>query len=542
MDQTLDGLEENESCEEAKYLSPDPLNKGYLFEMDSSESEFEIPETPSPVFAKKNSKPYQVETTFQDRRITNEGRKPKSVAQTSTLPPKRCLVMTNNTATWTPEKHAKRLVVEDCEAYPSCLLKSPVCLKPKQNKSFPSPNSKRANTTKAAATKKYLQLKKSRTESKLFSKSRDSSAPPVKTNYSVATHCHSPSTVSSSHYSPTMKRAKSSSESLPVASSSNSRSPSIFKASNACLKENGRIDSAPTSSAFELCTGGFAITSALKSSASSPNSTLAILANGASDWIDLLDDDETAPSREQWKWEPPIIVVDDDDDSTDSFVRFAQLEEDEAFARQLQAQFDMEAQHQSENTRSAPAARENSFHEFCGLPGCGEHRTLLASSDIGYCGKPGCSAYQRRNAMLNPEVIDPVLHGLQRFFDETSVRRRRRARRCSRHQTTSLYLDESTNDGNDYEELLAFEERQGSAVAQRKLSTTEINCLPTKLFDPEHAAEKTQCHICFNDYVPREKLRILPCLHDYHSQCIDRWLKGNSSCPICRVDVNLDSS
>ncbi|XP_067914952.1 uncharacterized protein si:ch211-59o9.10 isoform X2 [Heterodontus francisci] len=541
MDLTLDGLEENESCVEAKCLSPDHLNKGFLFEMDSDKSEFEIPETPSPVFSKKNSKPYQAETATQDR-VTNEGRKPRSVKRSRIHPPKRCLVMTNSTATQTLEKRF-RLFVED-EAYASC-LKSPVYLKPKKNASCPSPNSKRVNTTKTAgaATKRYLQLPsgKSPAKSKILSKSRDSSASPVKTNCCVATICHSPSTISGSAYSPAMKRAKSSSlASLPIASSSNASHTSISKASNACLKENGSINSAHTSSTFELCAGGFAISSALKSAGSSPNPALAILANGASDWIDLLDDDEeTVAPSEQWKWEPPLIVV-DDDDSADTYVRFAQLEEDEAFARHLQAQFDMEVQ-QSENTRTSPAMRENSFPEFCGLPGCGEYETLLAASDIGYCGKPGCSEYQHRNGMWSPEVIDPVLH-LQRFFDETNGRRSRRTRRRSQHRATSVYLNESANDGNDYEDLLAFEERQGSAVAQRKLSSAEINCLPTKLFDPEHAAEKTQCHICFNDYSPGEKLRILPCLHDYHSQCIDRWLKGNSSCPICRVDVNLESS
>uniref|UniRef100_UPI00398E733C uncharacterized protein n=1 Tax=Pristiophorus japonicus TaxID=55135 RepID=UPI00398E733C len=452
--------------------------------------------------------------------------------------------MTNSTATQTPEKCAPKLFVEG-KAYPPCLLlKSPLHSKPKQNKSCLSPALKKVhnkekpvNSTKpaAAATKRYLQLplKTHPEESKILYKSRASSASP-KTNSCVAKHCHStlivPGSSRSSH-SPAMKRAKSSSsESLQIASSSNSRSPSISIAST-------------TSSGFELCTDTFAISSALKSADSSPNSALAILANDASDWISLLDNDEEttmAPSRERWQWESPIIVV--DDDSNDTFVRFAQLEEDEAFARQLQAQFDMEVQ-QSENTRPSHATRENSAPEFCGLPGCGEYEALLAASDIGYCGQPGCRAYQHRNGMLSPEVIDPVLHHLQRFFDATDGLRRRdmRTRSHSRHRATSIYLDAGANDGNDYEDLLAFEESQGSAVAQRKLSSTDINRLPTKLFDPKHAAEKTQCHICFNDYSPNEKLRILPCLHDYHCQCIDRWLKGNSSCPICRVDVNLET-
>ncbi|XP_043569314.1 uncharacterized protein si:ch211-59o9.10 isoform X1 [Chiloscyllium plagiosum] len=534
MDQSLDGLQENGSCEETKCLNPDSLNKGFLFEMDSDASEFEVPETPSPVFSKKNSKPYRVETAVQDR-ITNEGRKPISVAQTSTCPPKRCLVMTNSTATQTPEKRTKRLLAKNSKAYSSCsLLKSPVCLQPKENRAFSSLKSKRSSIAKAAASSRYLLSQKTPVESKLLSRSRDSSSSTVKTNCCVASRCHSPSAVSSSRSSPAMKRAKSSSEGFSVASSSTSKSSPVC---NALLKESLRIDSEQTSSAFELCAGGFAVASAFNCAAS-PGSALTILGNGASDWIDLLDDDDDetiVPSREQQQWEPPIIVV-DDDDSTDTFVRFAQLEEDEAFARQLQAQFDLEAQQQSENTRTT-STLENS-HAFCGLPGCSEYAGLFAS-DVGYCGKPGCSELQHQNDMLSPERIDSALD-LQRFFNETSGRSRRL--RHNRHQHASMYLDESINDGNDYEELLAYEERQGSAVAQKKLSNAEINCLPVNLFDPSNAAEKTQCHICFNDYAPREELRILPCLHDYHRRCIDRWLKRNSSCPICRVDVNLDQS
>uniref|UniRef100_A0A3Q2TK40 RING-type domain-containing protein n=1 Tax=Fundulus heteroclitus TaxID=8078 RepID=A0A3Q2TK40_FUNHE len=49
-----------------------------------------------------------------------------------------------------------------------------------------------------------------------------------------------------------------------------------------------------------------------------------------------------------------------------------------------------------------------------------------------------------------------------------------------------------------------------------------------------------RCQICFCDYADGEKLRILPCFHDYHIQCIDRWLKvrrDNVTCPICRANL-----
>lgn len=37
-----------------------------------------------------------------------------------------------------------------------------------------------------------------------------------------------------------------------------------------------------------------------------------------------------------------------------------------------------------------------------------------------------------------------------------------------------------------------------------------------------------RCQICFCDYTDGEKLRMLPCFHDYHMKCIDRWLKVNT--------------
>uniref|UniRef100_A0A3P8X2S6 RING-type domain-containing protein n=1 Tax=Cynoglossus semilaevis TaxID=244447 RepID=A0A3P8X2S6_CYNSE len=46
-----------------------------------------------------------------------------------------------------------------------------------------------------------------------------------------------------------------------------------------------------------------------------------------------------------------------------------------------------------------------------------------------------------------------------------------------------------------------------------------------------------RCQICFCDYTDGEKLRMLPCFHDYHMKCIDRWLKDNTTCPICRANL-----
>ena len=49
--------------------------------------------------------------------------------------------------------------------------------------------------------------------------------------------------------------------------------------------------------------------------------------------------------------------------------------------------------------------------------------------------------------------------------------------------------------------------------------------------------EQTSCVVCMCDFEPRQKLRSLPCAHEFHIKCVDRWLKHNRTCPICRSDA-----
>ena len=42
------------------------------------------------------------------------------------------------------------------------------------------------------------------------------------------------------------------------------------------------------------------------------------------------------------------------------------------------------------------------------------------------------------------------------------------------------------------------------------------------------------CSICHEDYKIKEFKRELNCKHYFHKKCIDKWLKNNLSCPVCR--------
>ncbi|KAM7279352.1 hypothetical protein ACFE04_006486 [Oxalis oulophora] len=51
------------------------------------------------------------------------------------------------------------------------------------------------------------------------------------------------------------------------------------------------------------------------------------------------------------------------------------------------------------------------------------------------------------------------------------------------------------------------------------------------------------CSVCLSEFEQGEDLRLLPkCRHVFHVHCIDLWFKGNSTCPVCRANVNNNNN
>ncbi|GAV89374.1 zf-RING_2 domain-containing protein [Cephalotus follicularis] len=51
------------------------------------------------------------------------------------------------------------------------------------------------------------------------------------------------------------------------------------------------------------------------------------------------------------------------------------------------------------------------------------------------------------------------------------------------------------------------------------------------------SGEDAVCCICLGKYADDDELRELPCLHVFHVECVDKWLKINASCPLCKSEV-----
>ncbi|KAJ9551440.1 hypothetical protein OSB04_015485 [Centaurea solstitialis] len=94
--------------------------------------------------------------------------------------------------------------------------------------------------------------------------------------------------------------------------------------------------------------------------------------------------------------------------------------------------------------------------------------------------------------------------------------------------------------GLGHRELLALGEQIGNAGSG--LSETSISDhLKTRTFrscnpeDPNPIDEECNfCVICQMEFEEQEKIGVLDCCHDYHSECIKKWLMVKNACPICK--------
>jgi len=62
--------------------------------------------------------------------------------------------------------------------------------------------------------------------------------------------------------------------------------------------------------------------------------------------------------------------------------------------------------------------------------------------------------------------------------------------------------------------------------------TTEVDPLIS-----ENVDDSRVCIICLDTYARGERIRLLPCVHRFHVDCIDQWLKKHTTCPLCKLDL-----
>ncbi|XP_050219034.1 probable E3 ubiquitin-protein ligase ZFP1 [Mercurialis annua] len=98
-----------------------------------------------------------------------------------------------------------------------------------------------------------------------------------------------------------------------------------------------------------------------------------------------------------------------------------------------------------------------------------------------------------------------------------------------------------------YEELLALGEQIGNVntglseeFIRSQLKTRTYLSFPFSINLEETASmdqEPDSCIICQDDYMSEEKIGSLRCGHEYHADCLKKWLRVKNFCPICKCEA-----
>ncbi|WAQ88528.1 hypothetical protein PtA15_9A655 [Puccinia triticina] len=75
-----------------------------------------------------------------------------------------------------------------------------------------------------------------------------------------------------------------------------------------------------------------------------------------------------------------------------------------------------------------------------------------------------------------------------------------------------------------------------------RLQTTTAG--PSRAENSDEQAVLASCSICLEDDVEGDTLFVLPChaSHRFHRICLQDWLQGNTSCPLCRASLRISET
>ncbi|KAF5766577.1 putative transcription factor C2H2 family [Helianthus annuus] len=151
-----------------------------------------------------------------------------------------------------------------------------------------------------------------------------------------------------------------------------------------------------------------------------------------------------------------------------------------------------------------------------------------------------------------PPTVDRVYppHGQQLVIESNSRQRGLRAlpeaevamlnfgnygHRVDHHRDMRLDIDHMS-----YEELVALGEQIGNAGSGLSKDFI-LGHLKMRIFTASNLQDTPStdqnlsfCTICQMDYNDEEKIGMLDCSHEYHVDCIEKWLVEKNSCPVCK--------
>ncbi|KAG5533381.1 hypothetical protein RHGRI_027534 [Rhododendron griersonianum] len=76
-----------------------------------------------------------------------------------------------------------------------------------------------------------------------------------------------------------------------------------------------------------------------------------------------------------------------------------------------------------------------------------------------------------------------------------------------------------------------MQQASSSVTAEKKQDTANL------VGNTKASEDELTCSVCLEQVTVGELVRSLPCLHQFHANCIDPWLRQQGTCPVCKFKV-----
>ncbi|KAK6493171.1 RING finger protein 150a [Huso huso] len=78
-------------------------------------------------------------------------------------------------------------------------------------------------------------------------------------------------------------------------------------------------------------------------------------------------------------------------------------------------------------------------------------------------------------------------------------------------------------------------QRRLGDAAKKAISKLQVRTI--RKGDKETEQHYDNCAVCIEGYKPNDVVRILPCRHLFHKNCVDPWLQDHRTCPMCKMNI-----
>jgi len=85
--------------------------------------------------------------------------------------------------------------------------------------------------------------------------------------------------------------------------------------------------------------------------------------------------------------------------------------------------------------------------------------------------------------------------------------------------------------------------RRGATREQLELLCQEYTISERDMDEEDHSSSvirrcNNECSICLTSFEVNDRIRILPCKHAFHKDCIDHWFQQSTLCPMCKHSLD----